>query len=99
MNAPAADVPKPLSWAYTGPIPNMVDEIIPETVTATTPRGEFLYKSRYRTLSGTLVSGEWWEDTTMGTIASEIRTETSMKGVEVLGFATTSRNCAEPKPM
>ena len=35
----------------------------------------------------------------MGTIANEIRTETSMKGVEVLGFATMSRNCAEPNPM
>src|SRR3984885_4769909 len=85
MNVATPDVPSPLSRAYTGPIEKMVDEIIPETVTATPPSGEFLYKSRYRTLSGTVVSGEWWEDTTIGTIASEIRTETSMKGIEVLG--------------
>jgi hypothetical protein len=46
MKVATPDVPRPLRRAYTGPIEKIVDEIIPETVTATTPRGEFLYRSR-----------------------------------------------------
>src|SRR5262249_48165647 len=52
MKVATPEVPSPLLLAYTGPMPNMVDETMPETVTATTPNGEFRYRSRYRTLTG-----------------------------------------------
>ena len=65
---------------------------------ATTPSGEFRYRVRSCTLPGDALAGSGCADTTMGTMASEISTETSMKGVGVFGFDNTSKNCAAPKP-
>src|SRR2546421_6892067 len=64
MKVATPEVSRPLSRAYTGPIEKMVDEIIPEIVTATTPRGEFRHRSRYRTLRVTSACGVGWQDRT-----------------------------------
>ena len=46
MNSATPWVPEPLRRAYTGPMEKMIEEIIPETATATTPSGELRYRSR-----------------------------------------------------
>ena len=40
MKVATPELPRPLSRAYTGPIEKMVEAIMPDTVTATTPSGE-----------------------------------------------------------
>src|SRR5882672_1161230 len=88
-------VSSPLSRAYTGPIEKMVAEIRPDTVTPTTPRGELRYRSGRLTLRGAERSGNCCAESMMGTIASEIRIETSMNGLGVSGFEMIKRNCAQ----
>src|ERR1700688_1771988 len=98
MNVATLLVSNPLSRAYTGPIEKMMAEISPDTVTATTPSGEFRYSSQRRTLRGNAWLGTCCADTTIGTIAREISTETSMNGVGVRGSDKIRRNWAAPKP-
>src|SRR6266581_8604191 len=98
MKAATLVVVRPLSRAYTGPIEKIVAEIRPDTVTPTTPRGELRYRSGRLTLRGTERSGNCRAETMMGTIAREMRTETSMNGPGVSGFETIKRNCAAPRP-
>ncbi len=91
-------VSKPLRRAYTGPIEKMMADIRPETVTATTPSGVLPYSSRRRTLRGMSWLGTRCAETTIGTIAREISTETSMNGAGVRGSDRISRNWAAPRP-
>src|SRR5580658_1432974 len=86
MKMAMLSVSKPLKRAYTGPIEKIMEEIRPDAVIATTPSGVSRYRSRSRTLCGAALAGTGWADTTMGTMANEISTETSMKGVAVCGF-------------
>jgi hypothetical protein len=76
----------------------MMDEIMPDSATATTPRGELRYRSRKRTRCGTAGSGNCCAEATIGTIATEISAETSMNSPGDCGLPSTSRNCAPPKP-
>jgi hypothetical protein len=92
MNAATPPVSKPLSRAYTGPMEKMMAEVMPDMVTPATPSGELRYNSRRRTLRGAARSGNCCADRTMGTMASEISTDTSMNGAGVSGFDTISRN-------
>ena len=73
-------------------------DTMPDTVTATTPSGELRYRSGRRTLRGAACSGNACAEMTIGTIAREISTDTSMKGAGVLGSDKTSKNCAVPRP-
>src|ERR1700678_173221 len=88
-------VSRPLSLAYTGPIEKMMAEVKPDTVTATTPSGELWYRSRRLTLRGAARSGTCCSEATIGTIARDIRMDTSMNGTAVRGFDKTNRNCAD----
>ena len=98
MNVAILWVCRPLSRAYTGPIEKMMEETRPDTMIATTPSGVSRYRSRRRTLPGTARSGICCADTTIGTMASEISTETSMNGVGVFGLERINRYCAAPSP-
>src|SRR5439155_21955523 len=79
MNAATPRVPEPLRRAYTGPIENRMEEIIPDTATATTPSGELRYTSRQRTGCGTAGPGGCCAEATIGTIATQRRHATSMQ--------------------
>ena len=76
----------------------MIEEIMPDMATATTPSGELRYRSRKRTRCGTAGPATSWAEATIGTIAAEISADTSMNGVLDCGPESTSRNCALPSP-
>ncbi len=61
-------------------------------MTPTTPSGVSRYNSKRRTLRGAARSGTWRAERTIGTIAREISTETSMNGLGVRGSDKTKRN-------
>src|SRR5580765_5223831 len=98
MKVARATVSRPLRRAYTGPIEKTMELITPANVTAATPSGEMRYSSRNGTVRGTVISGVNCDDSKVGTIATQMRPETSMNGADVAGPVRISRNCADPRP-